>query len=364
MSLPPYPIFDPCNTGTTRATLSQILMPPTLLGTASSAHLIPSDLSKRPSTADISAEVPLTDLVSPDPASQSFYSITHGNSQSLLICQPFPKPVTVSSTVSNFPPHPITSALHCWGENMVKLPHSQHPLQSIALDILGPDEDLTGNETPPNRRFSSTTGGYGGPRMQYPRHVETHHYTRPNHSRHPTAPISNDPASEYSMYPNNTYRESPDTVYTRESNGSQSTEPWTNSTDPSSENSSVDRTQYAQKVDHDAYGAAYSHRSPRHGAIHEYHEHEQYAPSEDPPFSHPSHIPTQQQYSYNQNGKGSMGPPPVPMHAAGAPAQIRQGNSMLNGPTAPSEATGMPKLQKIPSEGKRKSWLKRRFSKG
>ena len=191
--------------------------------------------------------------------------------------------------------------------------------------------------------------------------------------------------SEYGVYPSHYNQGSHDTIYTGESNGS--SEPWGNSTDPSSENSSLDRIQAARQMEYDMYGGA---PYARHDAIQEEYgyDHQDYPPG-------PSHIPSNKYPrrpqnpayppQYYQNGNSPVGnyspnnpqsgaepPPPVPAHAASQPqtgpppVPIKLGNTEANDPR-PSVANSSrsAQLHKNPSDGsKRKSWLKRRFSKG
>ena len=197
--------------------------------------------------------------------------------------------------------------------------------------------------------------------------------SRSNPYRGPTAPATAHPLHEYDGYLAHSYHDSHDTVNTGESSGSQS-EPWTNSTDPSSENSSVDRIQSAannNKMEYDAYGGQYSRGSPRPQPIQEEYSHDgrlyaqqQRYPQPPPPqgYTVPSAAP------YGQRGLGSRGPPPPPppQHSQQPRQPIKLGVSgVSDGPKPAAPPSNVPKLQKTPSDGgKRRSWLKRRFSKG
>jgi len=173
---------------------------------------------------------------------------------------------------------------------------------------------------------------------------------------------------EYGNYPPQGYNEPYDNVNMGESTGSQSTEPWGNSTDPSSENSSIDRLHTLNKLDgNDAYGNGHHNQpSPVHRTIHE--EYDQ--PGRRNPTQPPQMGPYQTQ---NRNQPpGSYGPPPGQHYpqqhqhqqqqrqpirlGAGAPSVAQQWGSTAVAPAARPSA-----IQRKPSE--KKSWLKKRFSK-
>lgn len=218
----------------------------------------------------------------------------------------------------------------------------------------------------PQRGFN----GYGNYRLSSSRTGDGHGPMRPSPYRGNTAPMMTNPVHEHEGYPAHSYQDSYDTVNTRESNGSQSTEPWTNSTDPSSENSSVDRIQSAanNKMENDAYGAygaQYGRGSPRPQPIQEEYSHggQMYAQEQ----SYPPHgYPPQSSAQYSPRANGPMGPPPPPANPQQLKKPIRLGgDSFDKGPKPAAPPSNGPKLQKRPSEnGKHKSWLRRRFSKG
>ncbi|KAI9669727.1 MAG: hypothetical protein M1831_007423 [Alyxoria varia] len=192
------------------------------------------------------------------------------------------------------------------------------------------------------------------------------------------------PHSEHGVYPSHYYQGSHDTVYTGESNGS--SEPWGNSTDPSSENSSLDRIQAARQMEYDMYGGA---PYARHDAIQEEYGYDQqdYMPGPSHPQS--NKYPTMPQNpvyapQYPQNGNyppsnhphrnpqnGADIPPPVPTHAASqtqtgpSPTPMKLGSTPANDPQpTATNSSRRAQLKKKPSDGsKRKSWLMRRFSK-
>jgi len=138
------------------------------------------------------------------------------------------------------------------------------------------------------------------------------------------------------------FHESHDTVNTGVTNGSDSTGPWANSTDPSSENSSLDRVNAAMgKQQMDAYG--YDNTILEDDASESY-----------------------QNRMQRPNGYGPPPPAASSMNQAQAPRRTIQlgGGSEANGFQSSYTAQGgsLP-TQARPAEEKRKSWLKRRFSK-
>jgi hypothetical protein len=143
------------------------------------------------------------------------------------------------------------------------------------------------------------------------------------------------------VYPTPTYGQSRDTVNTGGSNGSASDQ-WQQSTDPSSENSSIDR------LAGNGYDPQQAHREP----ISE-EGHYTYANGQLGAY-HPGYV--------NPNGP----PPPPPKNGAPAPrrevirlsesAGMPVGGSPI--PLGASSGNGRPSM-----EPKRKSWLKRTFSK-
>lgn len=182
----------------------------------------------------------------------------------------------------------------------------------------------------PNRYSSFNMGGYYGGGPQSPQGPPR---------RHPAQRMQSEPMMGHPHarpYGQHGHQVSQDTVYTGMTNGSDSTGPWANSTDPSSENSSIDRVQAARPYpDHPANG---------------------YGPN-----------------GYNQNGYGGGyegtipeeggypmhgGAPPVqpPYGAAPARRPIPLGNSKSSNAIEPAKYSR-------PEPEKRKSWLSRRFSK-
>ena len=131
------------------------------------------------------------------------------------------------------------------------------------------------------------------------------------------------------VYPQHGYHQSHDTVMT---GGSDSTGPWGNSTDPSSENSSLDRINATSKPHQDMYGGSNGYGQPN---------------------GYPRAIPEDGAYQQNSYG-GPVQPPnggarkPIPLGSSGdVPAPPRS--------SLPSNAR--------PEPEKKKGWLSRKFSK-
>ena len=139
--------------------------------------------------------------------------------------------------------------------------------------------------------------------------------------------MPSDGARSNGVYPQHGYQQSHDTV------GSDSSGPWASNTDPSSENSSLDRIHANSKPSPDGYGPptnSYGYQSgpiPEDGA---------YAPQ-------------------NGYGRGAGGP----VQSPGERRPIPLGNS---GDIPAPPRSSLPSNAK-PAPEKRKSWLKRTFSK-
>jgi hypothetical protein len=132
------------------------------------------------------------------------------------------------------------------------------------------------------------------------------------------------------VYPQPSYQQSHDTV------GSDSTGPWGNSTDPSSENSSLDRINATTKPQQDSYG-----NSNGYGGNNGYGQ----------PNGYPGAIPEDGAY-HQQNSYGG----PVQ-----APAAARRPIALGNSGDAPAR-TSLPTTAR-PEPEKKKGWLSRKFSK-
>ncbi|KAI4247705.1 MAG: hypothetical protein L6R40_001291 [Gallowayella cf. fulva] len=120
-------------------------------------------------------------------------------------------------------------------------------------------------QRPQHRLGSETPAGYGN-RMSMGRPDSTYidnngsnlnqpgYGRRVNNNRANSDPILYGTNSQ-TVYPTHGYHQSHDTVASASGNESHNTDPWGNSTDPSSENSSIDRIQHAPKPDPaEAYG--------------------------------------------------------------------------------------------------------------
>ena len=233
-----------------------------------------------------------------------------------------------------------------------------------------------------NNRFSQV-GGYYGSRTPVPRpDTRPDSYYYDGYGAGPPPPprhrygqrLNSDPGlSRYAnpnqgVYPSHGYHQSHDTVNTGMSNGSESTGQWANSTDPSSENSSIDRVNppSAKPEPQETYGLTgfgggpnfqgpilEEYGSGSHGAAYP-------VPSVGrvPGQNISGALPGQQQY-YDI--------PPTAPPKAGQPQGQRKLMKLNSGPEIyPSQkgvAPSRSELDHTPSE-KRKSWFKRRFSKG
>lgn len=160
------------------------------------------------------------------------------------------------------------------------------------------------------------------------------------------------------VYPSHGQQQSYDTVASA-SNGSHATDQWGNSTDPSSENSSIDRVQPAAKPDiGEAYGFNGFGAGPQfQGPILEEHGHG--APGYGQPGYGQERVADGKGYPYQGNG-APIPPPHAPPKENSPRVPIKLGGSSRPGNPVP--ISGKPATA-IDSE-KRKSWLKRRFSKG
>jgi len=255
------------------------------------------------------------------------------------------------------------------------------------------------NVSAPQRFPGDSGGGYYGNRMSYNRpesYMENGAQQAGNHNR-PDSYVDNrgiqpghynqqqrrqfgprnhsDPAlygnnsNQSQVYPAHGYQQSYDTVTTTGSGtNSQGTDQWGNSTDPSSENSSVDRIHQVLKPDlGEAYGFSGFGGGPQfQGPILE--EFDQGSPT----YGQPGYGRTNGHVNGNGNVRayqGNGGPPPPPRHSA-APkevpppvpvkSRVPNGRSSMygNGPVP------MQRQESRTDKGeKRQSWLKRQFSK-
>ncbi len=155
------------------------------------------------------------------------------------------------------------------------------------------------------------------------------------------------------VYPSHGYQQSYDTVTTASGTGSHGTEQWGNSTDPSSENSSLDRINQVAKPDlGEVYGFSGFGGAPQfQGPILEEHGHGNPAYGE-PGYGRASTGPGMGGGGYPPRG-GNGVPPPIPPH--GPPKEDR--------PRVPIKLGNSPANTRTDVSEKRKSWFKRRFSK-
>ncbi len=251
----------------------------------------------------------------------------------------------------------------------------------------------------------SPSNGYNGSRLNSVQRGTYAHSYSPNSGGYSQSrgnghritsgpPYSNRMNTDYGVLPVHQFHESHDTVNTAgDSVGSQSTEPWGNSTDPSSENSSIDRISAANKPETgDAYaGGPYGRGSPQNGAIMEEYGHDSRAY---PQPAYPGQLGVnREQHSQAQyngqpgsnrdlypRGPNSMAPNGIRPSMTAAPhlqqpPQVTHRNVIKlggdsaepvysqNGNTPGKAQQSRPALERRESE-KKKGWLKKRFSKG
>ncbi|WPH01036.1 Hypothetical protein R9X50_00387000 [Acrodontium crateriforme] len=189
--------------------------------------------------------------------------------------------------------------------------------------------------TPSPARYSQNGGGYygnrqgqegynGPPRMRYNNRVQSE---GGNHNAR--------------QHPQHGYHQSQNTMNTDMTSGSDSTGPWANYTDPSSENSSIDKLNAINKAD-SGYGMnAYG--SPNHfeGPIMEEQGSGSYGGA----------------YPPNRYGGGLAAPPVQSPHQQRRPIALGGSEDAYAPPRSKLPTSSRPEPEK------RKSWLSRRFSK-
>lgn len=169
--------------------------------------------------------------------------------------------------------------------------------------------------------------------------------------------MASDPAlhgqNSQSVYPSHGNQQSYDTVASASAYGSGATDPWGNSTDPSSENSSIDRVQPPPKPDGgEQYGFSGFGGAPQYqGPILE--EHGSGSPAYGQPGYGQSHVIPGGGLPFQGN---TIAPPP-PAHGSGGQTVPRVPIKL--GGSAPAIDSSSPTPS---SPERRKSWLKRRFS--
>lgn len=216
----------------------------------------------------------------------------------------------------------------------------------------------------PRQRQQTESGGYYGNRVSpvRPDSLIENYGAPPNQyigSRRFSQRVNSDTAlsgqTHQNGYPPYAYQQSLDTGGSSSANESNGTDQWGNSTDPSSENSSIDKAQQPVKPDlGEIYGFNGFGGAPQfQGPILE--EHSRGAPAYGQPgYGHSQG--TTGLYQYQGKGAANELPPPPPPHAP-PKENIPRVPIKLGGSTGPSYTSPG-------STGeKRKSWLKRRFNK-
>ncbi|KAL8874606.1 MAG: hypothetical protein Q9174_000069 [Haloplaca sp. 1 TL-2023] len=216
-------------------------------------------------------------------------------------------------------------------------------------------------QRPPQRYGAETPSGYYNNRLSTGRpesYMDGYagNATQSGYGRRTSQRVHSDPmlygANSQNLYPAHGYHQSYDTVASASGNESHNTDPWGNSTDPSSENSSIDRVQQAPKPEAvEAYGLNGFGGAPHlQDTILEDHAtgNDAYRPMAG--FSQPR-IPGNGFPVQRRDALPPTPPPHVPPKEFTTRAPIKLGNPPVPGETV-SNGT---------SE-KRKSWLKRRFS--
>lgn len=183
-------------------------------------------------------------------------------------------------------------------------------------------------------------------------YIENHggHPSQPGNGRRINQRVNSDPAlygaNSHTVYPAHGYHQDYDTVASASGNESHNTDPWGNSTDPSSENSSIDRVQVPKPDPADVHGFN--------------------------GFGGPRHFqgPILEENGINSPAYGQVGYGQAPKSMSASPAQVRNGFA-----PAPPPHAAPPRLpiklgntsateKSLPNASgeKRRSWLKRRFS--
>lgn len=177
---------------------------------------------------------------------------------------------------------------------------------------------------------------------------------QPGYGRRVSQRVSSDPAlygtNSHSLYPAHGYHQSYDTVASASGNESHNTDPWGNSTDPSSENSSIDRVQVPKPESVDTYGFNGFGGAPQfQGSIMEEDD------LNSPAYGHMGYGQPQKPMNGSPTHRRNGLPPPPPPHG------VRNHPPKVPIKLGSSPATDRPSPS-APAE-KRKSWLKRRLSK-
>lgn len=187
----------------------------------------------------------------------------------------------------------------------------------------------------PNIRESIVENSYGGPPVAGPSKSRFS-------QRLQGEPLANGHSNRQAVYPVHGHQQSRDTFNTGESSGSQS-EPWGNSTDPSSENSSIDKVTSMTRVMDPADPYVYNNYGGPVNPPGQVGPNGYYPP---PMNAAPPAVPA--------NGTSPTRSAPIKLGGAGFhhPLNSTSGNATLVKPRVDSA-----------TPDKRKSWFKRRFSK-
>ena len=158
------------------------------------------------------------------------------------------------------------------------------------------------------------------------------------------------------VYPSHGYQQSYDTVTS--GTGSHGTEPWGNSTDPSSENSSIDKIHQVPKPEAgENYGlTGFGGAPPLQGPILEEHNHD------GPSYGHPGYGQSQKMPGAGYPYQGNGAPPAPPPHALPRDQVIRAPIKLGSQSGTPASNETPHSVGRSDAGDKRKSWLKRRFS--
>ncbi|KAI9708008.1 MAG: hypothetical protein M1812_008142 [Candelaria pacifica] len=214
-----------------------------------------------------------------------------------------------------------------------------------------------------NQRMPQDGGYYGGRAGPSRPDSFIDNYTSSNQSRGVrfgqrmnSEPALNSYNNSHGIYPSHGYQPSQDTVTTGVSNGSHGTDQWGNSTDPSSENSSIDRMHQVGKPDTgDNYGLNGFGGAPQfQGPILE-----EYGQGQ-PGYGYQAPVDNQAEAQGHQGGIGPLAASPQVPPKENEPRTVIKLGSL-------SGAVGSSNPQTMPSVDvgeKRKSWFKKRFSKG
>ncbi|KAL8660965.1 MAG: hypothetical protein Q9202_006035 [Teloschistes flavicans] len=216
-------------------------------------------------------------------------------------------------------------------------------------------------QRPQQRQWAEASNGYYNNRLSIARpdsYIDGYggNLGQPGYGRRINQRVNSDPplygSNAQGIYPAHGYHQSYDTVASGSGNESHNTDPWGNSTDPSSENSSIDRAQHVPKPDlAETYGLNGFGGIPQFpGPILEDHAMDDssyrnssvYGPSQKTLNGIPAHNKTILPPTPPPHAPPKQDPPRVPIKLGNLPVNDRS-SSQSNGE-------------------KRKSWLKRRFS--